>query len=700
MAADQGEGTWVPPATEVERVFAEWEQCFLRHKQELQALRSPQQEYQAKSDAIDARISQWWATYDEMSSAQKQQERDSLGLLFAEKSSLAAQHQLTLEAQQATHERRQREVFQRLRTAMDGLVSVGLPGGSKRKRAQTLDRPRDGGSQNHDTARGSRLEAESEAGAIETIDDSRSLFDADDSVEEGHASTSKGNTEKVKARMRKDPDYVPTGALGFRLVVMQESAPPKLSRLEYEDNADDLVGDPGDAVEVVAEAGACWGALDQEVGQVVLQRMRYMKRWALVGDRLDLFFDTDQSPHPEQSEMLHQKTTHNAVKTPILILPLNDMESIGINEDLTTLHLGEDMPKCCLFSSRSKKYQWARGYEDDGRLESSREYPVLCLTSSQLQKCPASWVPGDQMTSIHDDEAGWKLNDHYHEACDVLRKIKARQSQSPARITDDIQSDQGSGPLLEADDSMNTSLHEKPNPNPETSTQPQILPDPNGPSSPEETVSENLGHQDDKVESESTARDAEAGVASKNVASPIWAEPSQAQHESGGHKESYLENLAHTSLDYVRDNFDGINHTTVHLFGDATARDTPPSRAKEQPDTLALASYPPPIADIQAIEGTQIPQPHHTVNPQLDIEDSVIPTDSETTSNVQTEPDAQESSTHTRAQVGEMFNEIERHMAEKQIRVHWASVPAVGLNANTVLPTTPNGYLSATSTDQ
>lgn len=189
MATAQGEE---PPATDVERVFAEWDECFQRHKQELQALRSPQQEYKAKVDAIDAQISQWWAAYDEMSSDEKQQERDSLGLLFAEKSSLAGQHQSTLEAQQAVYERQQRDVFQRLHAAMDGLVRGRFPDGTKR-----TDLDKDGGSQIEDSARVTDLEAEAEEDSVEIIGDSDSVSEDDNSEEEGHAITPKGNTEKA-----------------------------------------------------------------------------------------------------------------------------------------------------------------------------------------------------------------------------------------------------------------------------------------------------------------------------------------------------------------------------------------------------------------------------------------------------------------------------------------------------------------------
>jgi hypothetical protein len=326
------------------------------------------------------------------------------------------------------------------------------------------------------------------------------------------------------------------------------------------------------------------------------------------------------------------------------------MESIGISESLATLNLDEDMPKCCIFSSRSQKYQWARGYEDDGRLESNREYPVLCLISSQLKKCPASWVAGSGMISIHDDEVGWKLNHHYHEACDVLRKIKP----TPARNTDDNQNDQNSTPFLEVADTR-TSLHEKgeSNPEPESSTQPETFPDPNGgPFS--ETTSENRVHQNDKIESESTAQNSESGTASKNESSSFSAETGQTQHESGGFEESYLENLAHTSLNYARnkaDMMEGGNCETNRPDKAATGQFIAREHTEmQQGEHHPSASYTPPIVGAQAPGG-------------------------ETSNNV-TGPNAQEASQRTRAQIGEMFNEIERHMVERQIHVPWASGPA------------------------
>ncbi|CAG9982757.1 unnamed protein product [Clonostachys byssicola] len=575
MAADQVEGGSAPPATEVERVFAEWEDCFQRHKQELQALRSPQQEYKAKVDAIDARISQWWAAYDEMTAAEKQQERDSLGLLFTEKSSLAGQHQSTLEAQQAAYERRQREVFQRLHAAMGRLVKAHSPDdGRKRNDATSLDRSKDGDSQIGDRTR----ESESEAETVES---------SGDSEEEGHAVTPKGNTEKAMKRPRPDAELSPReteeqneggrkrrpnrssrfstgGRFGTRtaerpgIKMRGQRGRPRgrpRGRGRGRGRSETMSGrtrsggrgdEPTDDT-VQETLGPGW----RQVGSVFRHGPEPAGRRAPRKER-DGSEEDNTYVRRAPGEVCLAYFGDNAVKTPILILPLNDMESIGISESLATLNLDEDMPKCCIFSSRAQKYQWARGYEDDGRLESNREYPVLCLVSSQLTKCPASWVAGGDMISI-DDEVGWKLNHHYHEACDVLRKIKPRRSESPARNTENIQNDQNSTAVLEVDNSLRTSLDgtSNSNPEPETSTQPEIFPNPNGGSFSEETTSENAVHQNDEIEGGSATRDAENGMAPKNTSSSFSAEPGQAPHESRGVEKSYLENLAHTSLDYT-----------------------------------------------------------------------------------------------------------------------------------------------------
>ncbi|KAK7225182.1 hypothetical protein V2G26_013185 [Clonostachys chloroleuca] len=698
MATAQGEE---PPATDVERVFAEWDECFQRHKQELQALRSPQQEYKAKVDAIDAQISQWWAAYDEMSSDEKQQERDSLGLLFAEKSSLAGQHQSTLEAQQAVYERQQRDVFQRLHAAMDGLVRGRFPDGTKR-----TDLDKDGGSQIEDSARVTDLEAEAEEDSVEIIGDSDSVSEDDNSEEEGHAITPKGNTEKAMKRPRSDAELSPRGTeeqneegrkrrpnrssrfssggrFGMRTAEIpgtkmrgQRGRPrgrPRgrgrgRGRSETMSRRTRSGGRGDEATGVAQETlGPGW----RQVGSVFRHGPEPSRRRAPRAERDDSEENTYVRRVP--GEVCLAYFGGNAVKTPILILPLNDMGSIGISENLSTLNLDEDMPKCCLFSSRSQKYQWARGYEDDGRLESNREYPVLCLISSQLKKCPASWVAGCDMISIHDDEVGWKLNHHYHEACDVLRKIELtparntddiQNNRNPTSLlegnTDDVQDHRNSTPLLEVADTMRTNLHEKDksNPEPERSTQSETFPDPNGESLSEKTTSGNAVHQNDKIESESTAQNSESGTASKSAASSFSAETGQAQHESGGFGESYLENIAHTSLNYARNKADvmeGGNCETNRPDEAATGQFTflPMSREhpeKQQGEHRPSASYTPPIAGAQGPGG-------------------------ETSYNA-TGPNAQEASPRTRAQIGEMFNEIERHMAERQVRVPWASGPA------------------------
>ncbi|CAH0031602.1 unnamed protein product [Clonostachys rhizophaga] len=687
MATDgQSEG---PPATDVERVFAEWEECFQRHKQELQALRSPQQEYKAKVDAIDARISQWWAAYDEMSSAEKQQERDSLGLLFTEKSSLAGRYQSTLEAQQAVYERRQRQVFQRLHAAVDGLVRGHWPDGTKRNDPDT-----DRGSQIEDSTRVFDSEAEVEEDPVENIGDSEGVSDDDNSEEEGHAVTPKGNTEKAneegrKRRRNRSSRFSSGGRAGMRTA---ESPETKMrgqrgrlrGRLRGRPRGRARGRGRSETMSGRTRSGGCGdeptddaaqetlGPGWRQVGSVFRHGPEPSRRRAPRAERDDSEENTYVRRAP--GEVCLAYFGDNAVKTPILILPLNDMESIGISENLSTLHLDEDMPKCCLFSSRSQKYQWARGYEDDGRLESNREYPVLCLISSQLKKCPASWVAGCDMISVQDDEVGWKLNHHYHEACDVLRKIKL----TPARNTDDIQNHRNSTPLLEVADTMRTNLLEKgkSNPEPERSTQPETFSDPNGGPLSEETTSGNVVHPNDKIESESTAQDSESGTASKNALSSFSAETGQARHESGGFEESYLENLAHTSLNYARnkaDMMEGGNCETSRPQEAATGHFTFPSIAGEHP-AEQLGEHRPSASSIPPIVGAQAPGGE--------------------TSNV-AGPNPQEASPRTRAQIGEMFHEIERHMAKRQIPVHWASGPP-GLSSQA--STTAQSY-QASSTD-
>ena len=59
----------------------------------------------------------------------------------------------------------------------------------------------------------------------------------------------------------------------------------------------------------------------------------------------------------------------------VLLLPMQDLQSVGVSGSIESLGLAEVLPMC--YSSKEGHSSWAEGYNDGESLVTEREFPVM-----------------------------------------------------------------------------------------------------------------------------------------------------------------------------------------------------------------------------------------------------------------------------------------------------------------------------------
>ncbi|KAM0287590.1 hypothetical protein ACHAO9_007620 [Fusarium lateritium] len=86
----------------------------------------------------------------------------------------------------------------------------------------------------------------------------------------------------------------------------------------------------------------------------------------------------------------------------VLLLPMGDFNSVGIPGSITSCGLSESLPSCYRFNKRTKKYTWAREYQDDMPLVSERIFPVMYFDGREFpHKSAIMWIEGKDLRKFH-----------------------------------------------------------------------------------------------------------------------------------------------------------------------------------------------------------------------------------------------------------------------------------------------------------
>ncbi|KAM0250809.1 hypothetical protein ACHAP5_002026 [Fusarium lateritium] len=86
----------------------------------------------------------------------------------------------------------------------------------------------------------------------------------------------------------------------------------------------------------------------------------------------------------------------------VLLLPMGDFNSVGIPGSITSCGLSESLPSCYRFNKRTKKYTWAREYQDGMPLVSERIFPVMYFDGREFpHKSAIMWIEGKDLRKFH-----------------------------------------------------------------------------------------------------------------------------------------------------------------------------------------------------------------------------------------------------------------------------------------------------------
>ncbi|KAG5766176.1 hypothetical protein H9Q72_005737 [Fusarium xylarioides] len=114
-----------------------------------------------------------------------------------------------------------------------------------------------------------------------------------------------------------------------------------------------------------------------------------------------------------------------------LYIPLQDPESVGIEESLEALGLLNNIPPCYEYDSSSKSFSWAEGYEDGGEDASEQHFPFMFFEGLDFPDlCHVAWIPLDEIQPWDEDKA--LMIEHSDQAFEYIKQRKA--AQQPKRL--------------------------------------------------------------------------------------------------------------------------------------------------------------------------------------------------------------------------------------------------------------------------
>ncbi|KAF5231056.1 hypothetical protein FAUST_9497 [Fusarium austroamericanum] len=115
-----------------------------------------------------------------------------------------------------------------------------------------------------------------------------------------------------------------------------------------------------------------------------------------------------------------------------LLLPMQNLQDIGIPDSIEGLGLLEDLPRCYVYDHESKPVSWDDEYVDDGPLVSTREFPVMFFDGSPFpSKSSVAWVSAGNL-EIYDASAQ-NLIEHNQQ---VLEYLEARKTAEGTKTRD------------------------------------------------------------------------------------------------------------------------------------------------------------------------------------------------------------------------------------------------------------------------
>ncbi|KAG4275437.1 hypothetical protein FPRO04_08350 [Fusarium proliferatum] len=120
-----------------------------------------------------------------------------------------------------------------------------------------------------------------------------------------------------------------------------------------------------------------------------------------------------------------------------LHIPLQDPESVGIDESLEALGLLNNIPPCYEYDSSSKSFSWAEGYEDGGEDASEQQFPFMFFEGLDFPDlCHVAWIPLDEIQPWDEEKA--LMIEHSDQAFEYIKRREAVQQPKRLGPNDEI----------------------------------------------------------------------------------------------------------------------------------------------------------------------------------------------------------------------------------------------------------------------
>ncbi|KAM0345058.1 hypothetical protein ACHAPU_006944 [Fusarium lateritium] len=126
----------------------------------------------------------------------------------------------------------------------------------------------------------------------------------------------------------------------------------------------------------------------------------------------------------------------------VLLLPMGDFNSVGIPGSITSCGLSESLPSCYRFNKKSKKYNWAKGFEDGKPLAKERLFPVMYFDGREFpHKSAIMWIEAKDLREFHP-----KFGNSLVPNMKIVRTyLGEHPSRAGSQIVDDEEEDVGVG---------------------------------------------------------------------------------------------------------------------------------------------------------------------------------------------------------------------------------------------------------------
>ncbi|KAH8659671.1 hypothetical protein BGZ61DRAFT_284168, partial [Ilyonectria robusta] len=135
-------------------------------------------------------------------------------------------------------------------------------------------------------------------------------------------------------------------------------------------------------------------------------------------------FDAVIHPTPGEIYLAYWEMSRNW--SPVLLLPQDRLDNVGVPDTLEGLGLMDHVPKCYVYDQRMKKFKWQEAYENGGPLVAKREFPVMYFDGLKFpERSSVGWVAAGDLRTFDVKGSNSSLVPYFKSVQDFLRNHAA-----------------------------------------------------------------------------------------------------------------------------------------------------------------------------------------------------------------------------------------------------------------------------------